>query len=100
VEFEFRRAWGQWAAGRLLDVQFRGLIGAAGTHFCAAAITAADIAGFFVEFTFAHFFFDAGMFNELPEPTHCFIHTFVITQTQLNHKNPPVPNGKLGMDGT
>jgi len=82
-----------------LHVKFGGLIGAAGTHFGAATVATANVTGFFVEFTFAHFLFDAGMFDKFPEPTHRFIHTFVITQTQLNHKNPPVPNGKLGVDG-
>jgi hypothetical protein len=81
-----------------LHVEFGGLIGAAGTHFGTATIAATNVTGFFVEFTFAHFLFDAGMFDKFPEPTHRFIHTFVITQTQLNHKNPPVPDGKLGVD--
>jgi len=84
---------------RLLDLEFWWLVGAAGTHFGTAAVTATDVAGFFVEFAFAHLFFDAGMFDKFSEPTHCFIDTFVITQTQLNHKNPPVPNGKSGVDG-
>ena len=66
------------------------LIGAACSHFCTATITATNVTWLFVEFSFAHFLLHAGMFNQLTEPTHCFVDTFIITQTQLNHKNPPL----------
>jgi len=63
------------------DAEFRRLVGAAGSHFCTAAIAAASIAGLFVEFTLAHFFLDPGVFNELTKTPNRFIHTFMITQT-------------------
>ena len=58
-----------------------------------AAITTTDITRLFVEFTLAHFFLHTCMFDKFSEPTNSLIHTFIITQTQLNHKNPPL--GKL-----
>ena len=29
------------------------------------------------------------MLNQLAKPTHRLIHTFIVTQTQLYHKDPP-----------
>jgi hypothetical protein len=75
---------------KLCGFQLWWLIGAACSHFGTAAIAAADVTRLFVEFSFAHFLLHAGMFNQLAEPTHCFVDTFIITQTQLNHKNPPL----------
>jgi hypothetical protein len=78
---------------RLLHFQFRWLIRAARSHFGSAAISTTDITWLFVELTFAHFFLHTRMFDKFSKSSYSLIHTFIITQTQLNHKNPPL--GKL-----
>jgi hypothetical protein len=65
------------------------LIGSASSHFGSTTITATHITRLFVEFTLAHFLFDSGMFDQLPESTYSLIHALIITQTQFNHKQPP-----------
>ena len=74
----------------LLHFQFSRLVRPARPHFSSAAITTTDITWLFVELTLAHFFLYTCMFDKFSESTNCFIHTFIITQTQLNHKNPPL----------
>jgi hypothetical protein len=80
------RMRGVWQ--RLAEIQLGCLTGSTRPHFCAASIAATLITGLFVEFTLAHFFLDPGVFDQFAKTTDCFIHTFMITQTQLNHKKP------------
>jgi len=83
-----------WVSGRLelLHFQLSWLVGAASPHFSSATITTMDITRLFVELTFAHLFFHTGMFDKFSETTNGLINTFIISQTQLNHKNPPLEN--------
>ncbi|GEM_PF-1859699 len=58
---------------------------ATGTTLSTQTNAAINFARLFVEFTAAHFLFNAAAFNEFTETTNCILDGFILSQRQLDH---------------